>query len=106
MTTMTRAQFQEHLGRINGWLLILLAFFLPLSTSVVSVTAMLFLAGWLLEGNFKRKYEEITVNPLICMRLNVADGRKNEIQQKNISISSGCCAYFFYNRLQSEYHNE
>ena len=64
MTTMTRAQFQEHLGRINGWLLILLAFFLPLSTSVVSVTAMLFLAGWLLEGNFKRKYEEITVNPM------------------------------------------
>ena len=61
---MTRAQFKGHLGRINCWLLILLAFFLPLSTSVVSVTALLFLAGWLLEGDFKRKYEEITANPM------------------------------------------
>lgn len=61
---MTRAQFQGHVGRINCWLLIILAFFLPLSTSVVSVTAVLFLAGWLLEGDFKRKYEEILSNPM------------------------------------------
>lgn len=64
MTTMTRAQFQGHVGRINCWLLILLAFFLPLSTSVVSVAAVLFLIGWLLEGDFRRKYAEITSNPM------------------------------------------
>ncbi|NLZ16264.1 MAG: O-antigen ligase family protein [Desulfobulbaceae bacterium] len=61
---MTRSQFQENIGWINSWLLVLLAFFLPLSTSVASVSALLFLAGWLCEGDFRKKYTEITGNPM------------------------------------------
>ena len=61
---MTRAQFQQQMARINSWLLVLLAFVLPVSTSITSVTAVLFMAGWLLEGDFKRKFEEIRSNPM------------------------------------------
>lgn len=61
---MTRSHLQEHISRVNSWLLILLAFFLPLSTSVASVSALLFAAGWLFEGEFRRKYTEIAGNPM------------------------------------------
>lgn len=61
---MSRAHLQRQIGRLNFWLLVLLAFFLPLSTSVSSITALLFVAGWLIEGDFRRKYEEIITNPM------------------------------------------
>ncbi len=61
---MSTARLQRQIGRINFWLLILLAFSLPLSTSVASVTALVFVVGWLAEGDFRRKYEEIIGNPM------------------------------------------
>lgn len=61
---MNKRQFQHQCGRINDWLLIILAFFLPLSTTVASVAALLFLACWLIEGDFRRKYKEISTNAM------------------------------------------
>lgn len=49
-------------NRINAWLLPLLAFSLPVSTSAVSVLASLIVFFWLLEGDFKRKWGEIIGN--------------------------------------------
>ena len=53
---------------INGWLPLLLAFSLPLSTSVISVSALLILLLWLVEGNFAAKLREIMANP-VCVAL-------------------------------------
>ena len=54
----------ERAGRVNGWLLGLLAFCLPLSTTAVTVLASLLLVGWLVEGNFREKFRDILANPL------------------------------------------
>ena len=59
-----RTYLQERLSRLNSWLLTLLAFSLPLSTSLLSVTALLILALWLIERNFRHKFKEITTNPV------------------------------------------
>ena len=53
---------------VNGWLPLLLAFSLPLSTSVISVAALLILLLWLVEGNFAGKGREIMANP-VCLAL-------------------------------------
>ncbi len=45
-------------------LLMLLAFFIPLSTSASSVAAMLVILAWLLSGDYKEKFSEIGRNPL------------------------------------------
>ena len=58
--------FQHRVSRINSWLLILLAFFLPLSTSGITVTAILIIVCWLLEGGLREKWREIVVNP-VCI---------------------------------------
>ena len=58
--------FQQQISKINFWLLILLAFFLPLSTSAISVTAILVIVCWLLEGGFREKWQEIITSP-ICI---------------------------------------
>jgi O-antigen ligase len=54
----------ERAGRVNGWLLGLLAFCLPLSTTAVTVLASLLLVGWLVEGNVREKFQDIIANPL------------------------------------------
>ncbi|MCI5145121.1 MAG: hypothetical protein D3923_06220, partial [Candidatus Electrothrix sp. AR3] len=51
-------------GRINIWLPALLAFMLPLSTSAVSVLALLILLLWLFEGGFVQKCAEVFFHPL------------------------------------------
>ena len=56
--------FRRRMSRFNCGLLILLAFFLPLSTSVASGLALLFMLCWLVEGDFKRKFAEMLANPM------------------------------------------
>ncbi len=64
---------QQRAGRASSWLLMLLAFCLPLSTSALSVVALLVLACWLVEGGFGRKWVEIAANPM-CLALLVYFG--------------------------------
>ncbi len=56
--------FRDRVGQINSLLPALLAFALPLSTSAVSVLAILILLLWLLEGRFAEKGVEIFSNPV------------------------------------------
>ena len=58
--------YRQKIAQINFWLLLLLAFFLPLSTSAVSVTALLIMVCWLIEGGFREKFQEIVASP-ICI---------------------------------------
>jgi len=51
-------------GRINHWLTALLAFFLPLSTSAITVLAILVFMLWIYEGNFFKKIEAIRNSPV------------------------------------------
>ena len=57
-------QFRERMSHFNCGLLILLAFCLPLSTSIASLIAVLFMLTWLIEGDFKRKFAEMLANPM------------------------------------------
>lgn len=59
---------QLQFGRAGSWFLILLAFSLPISTSAITVTAILVLVCWLGEGEFLHKWKEIITNP-ICIAL-------------------------------------
>ncbi|MFZ5797921.1 MAG: O-antigen ligase family protein [Desulfobulbaceae bacterium] len=52
--------------RINGWLLPLLAFSLPLSTSAVTGLALLILLFWAVSGEYARKFREIARNG-VCL---------------------------------------
>lgn len=52
-------------SRATSHLIVLLAFFLPLSTSALSIIALLLLLFWLGEGDFTRKSREITANPVV-----------------------------------------
>lgn len=52
-------------SQLNTWLLALLAFAIPLSTSVISLLAVLIVLFWLLEGNFADKLVEIFTNPVV-----------------------------------------
>ncbi len=58
--------FRQQVSRINSWLLILLAFSLPISTSAITMTAILVLVCWLIEGEFLEKWREIIASP-ICI---------------------------------------
>ena len=58
--------WQLRIGEINSWLVILLAFILPISTSAVTVLSFLLIAGWCLEGEFKERLREIGTNP-VCL---------------------------------------
>jgi len=58
--------YRQKIAQINFWLLLLLAFSLPLSTSAVSVTALLIMVCWLIEGGFREKFQEIVASP-ICI---------------------------------------
>jgi len=55
---------RQRMEPVHFGLLMLLAFCLPLSTSAISVTALLILLCWLIEGNFREKLREIGSNPL------------------------------------------
>ena len=55
---------RERAGRVNGWLLLLLAFCLPLSTTAVTVLGSLLLVGWLIEGHFREKFRDIRTSPV------------------------------------------
>ncbi len=55
---------QPRFGQMQFWLLWLLAFSLPLSTSAVSVTAVLITVCWMAEGRFREKFQEIVTSPL------------------------------------------
>lgn len=46
------------------WFAVLLAFSIPLSTSAVSVLAVLILAAWVIGGDYSRKWTVITGNPV------------------------------------------
>ena len=56
--------FRQTLSQCIPWLLILLAFVLPLSTSLVSVVTVALGVCWLLEGRFQEKWNEVVANPL------------------------------------------
>jgi O-antigen ligase len=60
--------YQRSCSKVIFSLLILLAFFLPLSTSAASVTAMLLLGCWCLEGGFRQKIQELQTHPF-CIAL-------------------------------------
>ncbi len=51
-------------SRATSQLVVILAFCLPLSTSALSVIALLLMLLWLGEGDFSRKYREIIANPV------------------------------------------
>jgi O-antigen ligase len=65
--------YRQKIAQINFCLLLLLAFCLPLSTSAVSVAALLILVCWLIEGEFREKFQEIVANP-ICIAVLVYVG--------------------------------
>lgn len=58
----------ERIKTINQALLLLLFFVLPLSTSAITVLALLVLAGWLAEGGLADKWREVRCNP-VCLAL-------------------------------------
>ncbi len=55
---------QQNAGRLNAWLPAIMAFSLPLSTSALSILALLILAVWLVEGGYRGKLRVIIVNPV------------------------------------------
>jgi O-antigen ligase len=59
-------RFHQVLSWGIPWLLVLLAFVLPLSTSLVSVLTLVLLVCWLLEGRFQEKWNEVAANP-VCL---------------------------------------
>ncbi len=61
---MNKQQFQSKVRQINFWLLMFLAFVLPISTSLISVTSVLIILCWVLEGDYRAKIQEIITNPL------------------------------------------
>lgn len=58
------SRLRAQAGRLNQWLPCLLAFALPLSTSAVSVVALLILVLWLVEGRWREKWTVIASNPV------------------------------------------
>lgn len=63
-TIMNHRTLQQNAGRLNTWLLAIMAFVLPLSTSALSVLAILILVVWLVEGGYREKLRVISTNPV------------------------------------------
>jgi O-antigen ligase len=59
-------QLQQRVRNIILLLLLILSFSLPLSTSVVTVSALLIIGCWFIEGEFENKWNEIRKNP-VCI---------------------------------------
>lgn len=53
---------QQKAGRINAWVVPLLAFSLPISTSAVTVLALLVVLLWAASGDYREKWRELTTN--------------------------------------------
>ncbi len=64
MNIMNYTKIQQKAGWLNGWLLAIMAFVLPLSTSALSIVAILILVVWLVEGGYREKLRVITANPV------------------------------------------
>lgn len=60
------AGFSQRMEQVNMWLMLLLAFFLPLSTSVISVLACLIVLGWVVEGRYREKLATVLSNR-VCL---------------------------------------
>lgn len=58
--------FSQRVQQINFCCMLLLAFFLPLSTSVISVLACLILLGWVVDGRLVEKLTEVSKNG-VCL---------------------------------------
>lgn len=56
--------FRHKIGIVNSWLLALLIFSLPISTSLSTVLALLIILLWLIEGDFSAKFATIRDNHL------------------------------------------
>lgn len=61
---MSGADFRRCMGHVNSWLLVLVAFCLPISTTATSIAALLCVLGWALGGDYRRKLAEIAANPM------------------------------------------
>lgn len=61
-TIMNYRTLQQNAGRLNTWLLAVMAFALPLSTSALSIVAILILVVWLVEGGYREKLRVISTN--------------------------------------------
>jgi len=68
-----RPSVRGRAAAILPWLAPLLAFFLPLSTSGITVLALLILAAWLVEGDLAAKADRIIAHP-VCLALLVLFG--------------------------------
>ncbi len=60
------SQFQQKIPQVQFYFLMLLAFSLPLSTSLLSVTALLVALLWFIEGRYREKLGEMLTNP-VCL---------------------------------------
>jgi O-antigen ligase len=56
---------QQKIGVVNSWLLAALIFFLPVSTSISTIVALLIVLLWLIEGNLGDKFKELMGNRLV-----------------------------------------
>lgn len=65
--------YLSHIPQMQHWLVMALAFCLPLSTSAVTVIALMILFLWIVNGGFQCKLQEIAANP-ICRALLVYVG--------------------------------
>ncbi|MDD3814816.1 MAG: O-antigen ligase family protein [Desulfocapsaceae bacterium] len=61
---MNHRTLQQNAGRLNAWLLAIMALVLPLSTSALSIVAILILVVWLVEGGYREKLRLISTNPI------------------------------------------
>lgn len=61
---LSREKIAVQAGSINQYLLVLLAFSLPISVSAVTVLSLLIAVFWFIEGNFRKKYEVLIHNPV------------------------------------------
>lgn len=61
---MNYANIQHNAGRLNAWLPAVMALALPLSTSALSIVAILILVVWIIEGGYREKLRVIVANPV------------------------------------------
>ena len=62
------ASLRQRMEQVNHWLLVLLSFCLPLSTSAVTIITFLFLASWAVQGSFREKGRQIAASP-VCLAI-------------------------------------
>ena len=59
---------RQRLEPINHWLVLVLAFCLPLSTTAVTLITFLLLGSWVVQGELRDKWRQITGSP-VCLTL-------------------------------------